>query len=289
MSSSRVLVTGLARDCANHLAQEIFRIEEHVLKIFNSVEFFIVESDSIDNTGEVLRQISSKKRNVKFLTLGVLADKIPERIVRLRFCRNQYVDFVRQTVGNDRPDFVIVVDFDIKNRALNLSPLAELISEHWWDGLFANQKGPYYDIYALRKEGWVEDDCFKRYRELARQIPLKKAKKKAIWSQMRRIPRDKEIIKVKSAFGGLGVYRSRVFENFDYEPQIGTKTGESEHVSLHKKIVNSGGELYIVPSMTNFSYSPHNLAAYGIFRVTDQLLKVQVLRGFRRMIRKLLA
>ena len=289
LSSSRVLVTGLARDCGNHLAREILRIERHALKIFTAVDFFIVESDSIDNTEEVLRQINSKKRNVQYLSLGKLANKIPGRIDRLRYCRNYYVNFVRQNVTEDKPDFVMVVDLDIKNRALELHPLAKLMSENWWDGLFANQKGPYYDIYALRKEGWVEDDCFKRYRELARRMPAKKAKQEAVWSQMRRIPRDKELIEVESAFGGLGVYRRQVFESFDYASLDETSTGESEHISLHKKIVDSDGRLFIVPAMTNFSYSPHNLAAYGIFRGIDLLLKARILRGFRRMLRKLLA
>lgn len=286
---SRVLVTGLARDCGNHLAKEVLRIEKHALKIFASVDFFIVESDSIDNTEEVLKQLNSTKSNVRYLSLGNLAHEIPGRIDRLRHCRDYYVNFVRQNSVESKPDFVMVVDFDIKNRALELLPLAKLMSENWWDGLFANQKGPYYDIYALRKEGWVEDDCFKRYRELARQMPAKKAKKEAIWSQMRRIRRDNELVEVESAFGGLGLYRRRVFENFDYASLSDTSTGESEHISLHKKIVNGGGKLFIVPAMTNFSYSPHNLAAYGIFRGIDLLLKAQILRGFRRMLRKLLA
>jgi len=289
LSSSRVLFTGLARDCGNHLAREILRIEKHALKIFSAVDFFIVESDSIDNTEEVLREIKSKKRNFQYLSLGKLANEIPGRIDRLRYCADSYVNFVRQNVTEAKPDFVMVVDFDIKNRALDLSPLAKLMSENWWDGLFTNQKGPYYDIYALRKEGWVEDDCFKRYRELARQMPAKEAKQEAVWSQMRRIPKDKELIEVESAFGGLGVYRRRVFENFDYASLSETSTDESEHIWLHKKIVNSGGKLFIVPAMTNFSYSPHNLAAYGIFRGIDLLLKARILFGFRRMLRKLLA
>ena len=211
-----MLVTGLARDCGRHIAEEIQRIEKHVLKIFTEVKFFIVESDSIDNTAGVLAQISKENSNVQFLSLGKLSTEIPERINRLRYCRNQYVSFIRQRPKEDKPDFVVVVDYDIKNRALDLNPLSNLISEDWWDGLFVNQKGPYYDIYALRKKGWVEDDCFKTYRELALKMPTKEAKKEAIWSQMRRIPIDEELIEVDSAFGGLGVYRRRVFENFDY-------------------------------------------------------------------------
>lgn len=282
-------MTGLARDCGRHIAQEILRIEKHALKIFTEVKFFIVESDSIDNTAAVLAQMSKQKCNVQFLSLGKLSTKIPGRIDRLRYCRNQYVSFIRQRPKEDKPDFVVVVDYDIKNRTLDLSPLPNLISENWWGGLFVNQKGPYYDIYALRKKGWVEDDCFKTYRELALKMPTKEAKKKAIWSQMRRISKDEELIEVDSAFGGLGVYRRRVFENFDYKLIGDTDIGESEHISLHKKIVDSGGRLFIVPGMTNFSYAPHNLAAYDIFRRIDRLLKARIFQGFRRMLRKLLA
>jgi len=284
-----VLVTGLARDCGRHIAEEIQRIEKHALKIFTEVKFFIVESDSIDNTAAVLEQISKQKSNVQFLSLGQLSTEIPGRISRLRYCRNQYVAFVRQRSIEDKPDFVIVVDYDIKNRALNFNPVPNLISEDWWDGLFVNQKGPYYDIYALRKKGWVEDDCFKTYRELALKMPTKEAKKEAIWRQMRRIPIDEELIEVESAFGGLGVYRRRVFENFDYNLIGDSNVGESEHISLHKKIVDSGGRLFIVPAMTNFSHAPHNLAAYDIFRRIDRLLKARIFQGFRRMLRKLLA
>jgi hypothetical protein len=106
---------------------------------------------------------------------------------------------------------------------------------------------------------------------------------------MRRIPIDEELIEVHSAFGGLGVYRRRVFENFDYKLSSEKDVGESEHVSLHKKIVDSGGKLFIVPDMTNFSYAPHNLAAYDIFRVVDRLLRARILQGIRRKLRKLLA
>ena len=289
MTNSTVLVTGLARDCGDRIAEEIQRIEKHALKISTEVKFFIVESDSIDNTAGVLAQISKENSNVQFLSLGKLSTEIPERINRLRYCRNQYVSFIRQRPKEDKPDFVVVVDYDIKNRTLDLSPLPNLISEDWWAGLFVNQRGPYYDIYALRKKGWVEDDCFKTYRELALKMPTKEAKKEAIWSQMRRIPIDEELIEVDSAFGGLGVYRRRVFENFNYKLIGETNIGESEHVSLHKKIVDSGGRLFIVPAMTNFSYAPHNLAAYDIFRRIDRLLKARILQGFRRMLRKLLA
>ena len=64
-----MLVTGLARDCGEHIAEEILIIEKHALKIFTEVKFFVVESDSIDNTAAVLAKINKQKSNVQFLSL----------------------------------------------------------------------------------------------------------------------------------------------------------------------------------------------------------------------------
>ena len=50
LNINNVLVTGLARDVAKHIPKEIMRLEIELKKIFNSVNFFIVESDSSDET-----------------------------------------------------------------------------------------------------------------------------------------------------------------------------------------------------------------------------------------------
>ena len=259
INGNNLLVVGLIRDSARVLTKEVTRIEKHALRIFTSVSFFLVESDSKDDTPIVLQELNSLKPNFGFTSLGTLSTKLPDRFERLRFCRNRYVQEIRENAKYQKCNFILVVDFDIKNRSLDLNPLESLLQEQWWSALFANQKGPYYDILALRKPGWIEVDCFKNYESLAKTMSRKKAKELAIFSQMRRIPLGSEL-----------------------------ELGESEHISLHQKITNSGGKLFIVPKMTNFSYAPHNLSAYKSFRALDRLFRASLFRGFRRMLRRLL-
>jgi len=284
-----LLVVGLIRDPSRLLAREVARIERHALKIFGSVAFFVVESDSKDDALRTLEQIKSLNANFEFVSLGNLSRIYPDRFDRLRFCRNRYVQEIRENENYQKYDFVLVVDFDIKNRSLNLTPLRSLLFDHEWCALFTNQKGPYYDILALRKPGWIESDCFKNYEYLAKTMDRGKAKELAIFSQMKKIPRSSVLVEVESAFGGMGIYRKEIFERFDYALTSEQKRSESEHISLHEKITTSGGSLFIVPEMTNFSYAPHNLSAYRSFRLLDSLFRASLFKGIRRMLRRLLS
>ena len=288
-NADSILITGLVRDSARNLCSEVSRLEEHAKKIFGRVSFYVVESDSSDNTLSVLRNLRNSKHNFEFTSLGNLSLSYPDRFTRLMFCRNRYVQFIRELSFLEKPKYIMVVDFDIKNNCLNLNPLQTLLTHSWWDGLFVNQRGRYYDILALRKKGWVEEDCFQEYHRLAKSLKREEAKEQAIWSKMIKIPRSSPIIEVKSAFGGLAIYRSKIFDKFDYSNELKGSRLESEHTSLHKKITNSGGKLFIVPEMTNFAYSPHNLSSFRLFRRVDRFLKLAFFRGFRRMFRRLLA
>jgi hypothetical protein len=284
---TEVLVTGLARDTSKRLPSEILRLEKELKKTFSKVYFFIVESDSTDETIEKLSDISQHKSNFKYISLGKLQSKIPNRIERLTYCRNVYVDQIRNNIKYKKCEFTVIVDFDIKNNRLDLTALKDMIEDKKWSGLFANQSGLYYDIYALRSRGWCEVNCFEEYEFLASQHGRKVAKEIAIWSKMKRIPKKSALIKVDSAFGGLGIYRTNVFNSFDYSA-ITNNYDSSEHVILNKKIVLNGGKLFIVPSMTNFSWNAHNLSRYSLIRKLDRGSKSGVFRFIRSLMRNLL-
>ena len=283
-----LLVTGLVRDSSRHLKNEIARIEKHAEKLFSQVNFFLVESDSADQTTNSLSQLKILKSNFDFISLGNLTGIYPNRLDRLRYCRNEYVNKIREDDRYRNCDFVLVVDFDIKNRSLNLDEVGELLHSEVWEGIFANQRGPYYDIFALRCIGWVEEDCFKKYNKLSENMSRAKAKHIAIWSQMRRIPTNASLIEVQSAFGGMGLYRRECFDRFDYSAPNFELRSESEHISLHYKITNGGGKLFILPAMTNFSFAPHNLSAYRIFRLLDKISRPRIFKQIRLMLRQLL-
>jgi hypothetical protein len=114
------------------------------------------------------------------------------------------------------------------------------------------------------------------------------AKELAIWSKMKKIRKSSPLIPVDSAFGGLGIYRKDVFMNFDYSlpPE---HLHESEHVSLHKKIRDSNGLLFIVPKMTNFSWGTHNLSSYKLLRMLDRASNRKCFKIIRSFVRKLLS
>jgi hypothetical protein len=283
-----ILVTGLARDVAKFLPRELNRIEKELKDIFEIVNFLIIESDSKDNTEKVLEDIKNERNNFNYKSLGVIESVLPNRIQRLAFCRNVYVKEIRENKLYKDVDFVAVVDFDIKNNRLRLNELKKLIGEQSWDAIFANQTGRYYDIYALRKKGWVENDCFADYKKFLINKSSQDAKELAIWSKMRKIGKNSPLIPVDSAFGGLGIYRQNVFMNFDYS-LLNEQIHESEHVSLHKKITDSNGLLFIVPNMTNFSWSAHNLSSFKLLRMLDQASNRKGFKVIRSFARKLLS
>jgi len=283
-----VLVTGLARNTEGHLKKEIKRIEAQVSKVFDDIKFLIIESDSTDNTLAELLKISSDKSNFKFISLNSLELEIPNRIKRLTHCRNIYVNELRLNKEYKDTEFVIVIDFDIKNNRLDLRVLKDWINNSNWTALFANQTGPYFDIYALRKQGWSEGDCFQEYFGLLEFFSPEIAKQKAVWSKMLNIPKDSKPIRVLSAFGGLGIYRKEVFLVHDYSP-ASDNYEISEHVVLHYKLKDNFGELLILPNLTNFSWNPHNLSKYRVFRKLDNLSNKYFLIYVRKLIRKRLA
>ena len=288
VESKSILVTGIARDVAKILPKEIIRIEKKMNNIFELVNFLVIESDSKDNTKKVLEDIKNKRNNFNYKSLGITESTLPNRIQRLAFCRNTYVKEIRENKLYNNIDFVALVDFDIKNNRLRLNELKKLISEHNWSAIFANQTGLYYDIYALRKKGWVENDCFTEYMQFSMSMSSQDAKELAIWSKMRKIRKNSPLIPVDSAFGGLGIYRKNIFMKFDYSlsPE---QLHESEHVSLHKKITDSNGLLFIAPNMTNFSWGTHNLSRFKLLRMLDQASNRKGFKIIRSFTRKLLS
>jgi hypothetical protein len=283
-----ILVTGVARDVARNIPRELKRIEKEMGYIFEIVNFLVIESDSKDNTKKVLDDIKSKKSNFNYKSLGKIESILPNRVQRLAFCRNAYVKEIRENKLYKDVDFIAIVDFDIKNNRLKLNVLKKLIIDNSWSAIFTNQTGLYYDIYALRKKGWVENDCFEEYKKFSISMSPQDAKELAIWSKMKKIRKDSPLIAVDSAFGGLGVYRKNVFMNFDYSlpPE---QLHESEHVSLHKKITDSNGLLFIAPNMTNFAWGTHNLSSFKLLRMLDQASNRKGFKIIRSFARKLLS
>jgi hypothetical protein len=270
-----ILVVGTVRNVSKSIDKEVNNIFKS-LEVYGVVDFFLVESDSTDSTLELLTEFQ-KKETLKFQSLGILEESIPNRIDRIRYCRNIYVDFIR--TSEKKYDFIVVADMDGINKGLSRNAFSKVFSEKQeWQMCSANQKFGYYDIYALRASNWSDGDYQKELQNRMSGVKLSyfkedRLRKSVIYSKMRRVPRSSAWIKVDSAFGGLAVYKPEVFKLFDYSARTCEEFLECEHVTLHRKMNETGMKIFICPEMMNSTFNEYNVNRFALVRVLRYLRK----------------
>lgn len=253
--SLNFLVCGTVRNAEKSLSRDVHRIRKSIGR-HGVVHFFIVESDSSDGTVRELGELSKTLANFKFRSLGQLENKFPDRIERLAYCRNTYLEHLEAHTGYD---FLVVADLDGLNSALSGKSFSAIDWGGTWDAIFANQLGPYYDLLALRHPLWCHVDPFK-IKHFWSEIGLSERSSgmAAIVSRMIKIPKTASPIRVESAFGGLGIYRtSSLAKGTRYCAADLNGLPASEHVSLNQSLTRAGGSLYIYPGLINAKYTEH--------------------------------
>ena len=284
MSEESVLIVGTVSNVSNVLIKEFEKVFKSLIR-FNSISTYLVESDSTDNTKEVLDELKRMYSNFEYAELGTLKNSIPDRIERIRFCRNLYIKFIRDNVKENNWEYIIVVDLDGMNSKLTPDAVNSCFEDTPnWDACFANQKYGYYDLYALRHPEWMPRDCFLDLEMEKSKIPLKylnsanvfakfnseirfgKARKVAIYNKMRVIKKNASWIKVDSAFGGFAIYKSRLFIEADYGKNPIENSQTSEHVDLHSNLLKIHPNLYINPKLINSFWNTYNVNRYFFVR-----------------------
>ena len=278
---SRLLLVGTVTNVAHTLEKEL-KIVRNSLLGFTKVDIFLVESDSTDRTIDILEGLQQKIENFKFASLGKLRVTIPNRIDRIRYCRNYYVQYIRSNYQNFKWEYILVADLDGMCKGLNKNAVISCFETLQWDALFANQSGGYYDITALRHQYWSPDDCMQELiwrkslipnRKLSRFNILKnakisldydKARNLAIYKKMLVLGSTINWIPVESAFGGLGLYRTHCFLHHDYG-EIGV-TSENEHVTFHRALRKQNHRLFINPRLINNHWNTYNLNRFFLIR-----------------------
>lgn len=282
--AKKILLVGTVNNVAKTIEKEL-KIVLRALSIFDSVEVYLVESDSTDSTTAILDRQKLVYSNFQYKTLGDLRAIYTNRVDRIAYCRNIYVEYIREFYSTSKWDYVAVADLDGMNLALNSKGVKSSVNTSIeWDGVMANQSFGYYDIYALRAKGWVENDCFEelqKYRtekltpltnernihNLIRDYVISDfARHKFIYSKMIKIKRNSNWISVNSAFGGFGIYKPWVFLNFNYE-KIQRNYTSSEHVEFHQKTKLVGARYFINPYMINCHVNEYNLNRIKIVRL----------------------
>jgi len=287
----KILVVGTVCNVSRQLERDLKRVSRG-LKSYAEIHYDLVESDSEDTTISLLQEKVSIDPKFRFISLGSLRNKIPNRIERIRYCRNVYIQEIRNTFEEQHWDYVVVADLDGMNRALTKKCIkSTFASDVQWDAAFANQSFGYYDLYALRAETWLEEDCFVTLERMKIQKLKVESNRKgfgkfiadfkhfdalrvaAIYGKMLVIDRNEEWIPVKSAFGGLGIYKTQLFlqHNYDFlDLEIGIY---SEHIDFHQKCTSNGFKLYINPALINSRVNEYNLNRIKVVRFIRELLK----------------
>ena len=104
---------------------------------------------------------------------------------------------------------------------------------------------------CFKKKNWVNYDCLDKVnRDISKNKNPKRAIVKFISNNVKRIKSNHELIKVNSAFGGLGIYKINKIGSSLY---CGVKDSKSicEHISFNRGLL--GKNLYINPSLINSS------------------------------------
>ena len=279
-----ILISGLTRDSEKYIKSEIKHLNA-IFCEFGQVSFYLIESDSKDGTLSTLKSLASEFANFSFIAMGKLETLIPMRTERLRFCRNEYVKWIR--ANSEKFDYVVIVDFDGMNNQLTKKGLkSSLDRESFWDACFPNQLFGYYDLYALRCKNWVDRDFLPPLREQLQELGSSKSiprfsrictffredaiRKDAIYKNMRLLPPWGSLIEVDSAFGALAIYKPECFMIADYG-EINTGYSECEHVVFHRSLIIKRKNLVINPRMINNWFNPYNLNKFRLVRLLRYL------------------
>ena len=214
MKASHVVFGGTCRNVAKYLLNNLLNIDR-AGQLFASYHVVIYENDSKDQTRQILIEHAFGRPEYHL----IFEDNVPEpaRTMRLARGRNKVLDAARG-LNISEPAYLVILDLDdINSSGCFVESLPSCFKYTDWDALFGNQLGDYYDSWPLRQEsGWVDYSV-------------------VTWGVNR--PRQEELTPVKSAFGGLAIYRMSSI------PPTAHYTGFTcEHVSFHTSMIEGGSD-----------------------------------------------
>ena len=244
---------------------------ENISKLASEVSYVFIENDSTDTTKADLNAWGADKLNFNLISLDGL-NQIPVRTLRLEIIRNTYLELIKTDSKLRSFDFMVVLDMDeVNSYQIDSNNFADALiflnSSTLRAAVFANQKGTYYDLWALRSNELCPVDVWQEVLDYAHahKVSDEEAFSKTFANRVFNLENYKEPIEVNSAFGGLGIYKMKfILDNVN--PYLGSRikilrndsgqiqflrTQVCEHVHFHDGIRSQLGSLYIFPSLIN--------------------------------------
>jgi hypothetical protein len=255
--NNSALIIGVARNCERSIGKSIAKMVE-LSALFGRAEMVLITNDNTDKTVAAIGSSGFEKRGGKLIVLDGLAKRIKSRTERLAFARNEGLRYLWGL--GDVPDYLGMLDSDGVNSALVTGrAFVDAIdtAPQNWCGVFANQQPYYYDIFALRHAKWCAVDCVAEVARRPFYVPRPFAQWNITGARQIAIPPAAKPIRVESAFGGFGLYRTAAIKDCWYQGKDGG-ADVCEHVAFNRAIEAKGlGGLYILPALLNTAPKEH--------------------------------
>jgi hypothetical protein len=263
----KAVFAGCARDCAKSLPNVLLNLQR-LAELFEESAFVFVENDSNDRTPQILAQWGQSRPNFRLACMDDL-QFCSLRTVRLAIARNMYLEIIRSSKLREF-DYLFVIDMDnVNERELSLDAVVRsvefLVALPSRAGVFANQSGAYFDMWALRHSTQCPKDVWEEVLEyaMAHSCSDEEAFDKTFKSRIFQLPADSEPVEVSSAFGGFGIYKlgyalgsryvGRETKLIEQPPeQFRIPMQICEHVPFNQGIGREGGRLFILPWLLNW-------------------------------------
>lgn len=242
--------TGVARDCAPHLPAVLDNLDR-LARAYARARFVFAISDCRDDTAAILARWLQGREGT-LIDLGTLEPTLPRRTERIAAARNAALEAIgREAAASDH---LVVADLDdVLARPIETDGFRQAVGFLSGDasraGVFANALPRYYDIWALRHDRWCPDDCWQPIWGRPADESFETAKFREVFSRQIVLPPDQPPVAVRSAFGGLAVYRLSAALAARYAGLDAQGREASEHVAFNAAIRAAGGTLHIVPAL----------------------------------------
>lgn len=237
------VIVAIARNSMPALGNTLL-LASAVARGFRSCKMFVFENDSDDATPQVLDAVAADHGDwftVRHETLGGVDARgfEPERTVRLAYCRQQCLEWVRANAAGSPWTIVLDTDpaggFSVDGVFNSIYRIAERMTEQGplrpgGMASYSLWRVPagvaHYDAWAARPPSWWRD----RRNEIGFQ-----------WFSAFLPPVGSPPCPMNSAFGGLAVYRTEAFLSGGYSGE------DCEHVPHHKRMREAGYQMYLNP------------------------------------------
>lgn len=237
MIKNTISFVGLSKNCFETLKNNIENLMKLNDLLDGNCKIIIVDSDSKDGTKEYFRNYQKKNRNFLFIEEDNLDYKFQNRIQKLTYCRNVGLNAINKKnsiiyipMDMDIDLFSIFDILDFHKLVLNFSEDAEI------EGMFPISIPYYYDIFALRKVGWVKNNAVLEAHKLKQKFKIgsfffnyyfvfRKQNSSKYFTN--------KLTKVDSAFGGIGMYKLQKGVDYKYSVNETNSNFYSEHISFN--------------------------------------------------------